>query len=208
MLSGPLESCPPISLDSKFAQPEWAAAFVNDPTGEKRKLLLIRVQDCRPDGLLAAISYIDLVDLDEDAARKKVLTAAEGERLKPSTPPNFPGKHSAPKEPRFPGALPPIWNVPHLRNPNFTGREQILNDLHAALNSGAPESWLQALTGLGGKGKTTLAREFAYRYQADYDLVWWVHADESASITMDYDQPGSSSWVCPKWILQTRPWML
>ncbi len=83
----------------------------------------------------------------------------------------------------FPGALPPIWNVPRLRNPNFTGREQMLTDLHAAMNSG---QWLQALTGLGGKGKTSLAREYAYRYRADYDLVWWVHADENASLTMDY----------------------
>jgi tetratricopeptide (TPR) repeat protein len=208
------------SLASKFVQQEWAAALVVDPTGEKRKLLLMRVQDCRPDGLLAAIGYLDLVDLDEDAAREKVLAGAGGKRLKPSTPPNFPDKLSAPKEPRFPGALPPIWNVPQMRNPNFTGREQILNDLHAALNSGAPESWLQALTGLGGKGKTTLAREFAYRHQADYDLVWWVHADESASITMDYDRlaallglpkmdsPDQTVNAVKRWLGQNRKWLL
>jgi len=59
-----------------------------------------------------------------------------------------------------------------MRNPNFTGREKILTDLHDNLNSGQRATWIQALTGLGGKGKTSLAREYAYRYKAEYDLVW------------------------------------
>ena len=210
----------PHFLASIFTKPEWSAAFVNDPTGKKRKLLLIRIQDCQPDGLLAAISYLDLVDLDEDAARKKILAAARDERLKPSSPPGFPGDRTASGGPRFPGALPPIWNVPHLRNRNFTGREPMLNGLHTALNPGQPDSWLQALSGLGGKGKTTLAREFAYRYQADYDLVWWVRAEEPASITMDYvclaaalglpktDSPDQAVNAVKGWLGQNRKWLL
>ncbi|MCX6673443.1 MAG: FxSxx-COOH system tetratricopeptide repeat protein [Methanothrix sp.] len=210
----------PNFLASMFAQQEFAAALVRDPTGEKRKLLLIRVQDCQPDGLLAAINYLDLVGLDEDAARKKILAVAGGKRLKPSSQPGFPSTHAEMQGPRFPGALPPIWNVPHLRNPNFTGREQMLNDLHAVLNSGQTASWLQALTGLGGKGKTTLAREFAYRYQADYDLIWWVRAEEPASITMDYaglaaalglpkmDSPDQVVNAVKGWLGQNRKWLL
>ena len=210
----------PNFLKSMFTKPEWAAAFVGDSTGEKRKLLLIRVQKCKPDGLLKAISYIDLVDLEKEVARKELLDGVKRKRLKPASPPGFPGTHAAQQEPRFPGALPPIWNVPHNLNPNFTGREQILNDLHAALNSGQPASWLQALTGLGGKGKTTLAREFAYRYSADYDLVWWVHADEPASITMDYERlaealglpkkeaPGQTVMAVKGWLGQNRKWLL
>ncbi|TFH49723.1 MAG: toll/interleukin-1 receptor domain-containing protein, partial [Methanothrix sp.] len=210
----------PHFLASMFTQPEWAVAFVKDPTGKNRKLLLIRVQDCQPDGLLAAISYLDLVGLDEDKARKNILAAAGGKRLKPSSPPGFPGDRTASRGPRFPGALPPIWNVPHLRNRNFTGREPMLNGLHTALYSSQPDSWLQALSGLGGKGKTTLAREYAYRYQADYDLVWWVHADEPASITMDYvglaaalglpkmDSPDQVVNAVNGWLGQNRKWLL
>ncbi len=60
-------------------------------------------------------------------------------------------------------SLPPIWNVPHQRNINFTGREQLLSDLHNALTSGKPAALTQALHGLGGVGKTQTAVEYAYR---------------------------------------------
>ncbi|MFZ2473261.1 MAG: FxSxx-COOH system tetratricopeptide repeat protein [Methanothrix sp.] len=210
----------PNFLASMFTQPEWSAAFVKDPSGESRKLLLIRVQDCLPDGLLAAINYLDLVGLDEDTARDKILAVAGGKRLKPDSPPGFPGTHVAKLGPRFPGALPPIWNIPTLRNPNFTGREKMLSDLHDALNSGLPGAGIQALTGLDGKGKTSMAREFAYRYHQDYDLIWWVRADEPATLSPDYavlakaldlsqkDSPDQVVNAVKSWLGQNQKWLL
>ena len=60
------------------------------------------------------------------------------------------GKKPAVQRPR-------IRQVPFLRNRNFTGRDELLRQLHDELTSGQPELAIQALAGLGGIGKTQLA---------------------------------------------------
>jgi len=84
----------------------------------------------------------------------------------------------------------PIFNIPHHRNPNFTGRVQLLDDLRAALtaNQIVAVTQSQAIHGLGGVGKTQLAVEYAYRYASDYDLVWWLRAEIPATLASDYAQ--------------------
>ena len=83
-------------------------------------------------------------------------------------------------------ALPPIWNIPHRRNPNFTGRESLLEMLRSARQSGQPAALTQSLSGLGGVGKTQLAAEYAYRNATAYDVVWWVRAEDAATLITDY----------------------
>lgn len=171
----------PDYLESEFTQPEWAAAFAVDPTGKSRKLVPVRVRPCELNGLLKTIVYIDLVGMEEAAARRELLEGVRQGRDAVAQV-RFPSE----KTPRFPAALPDIWNVPHLRNPNFTGREALLAELHAALTSGRPAAVTQAISGLGGVGKTQLAIEYAYRTARQYSLVWWVRAEDSATALSDY----------------------
>ena len=85
-----------------------------------------------------------------------------------------------PRAARFPGALPQIWKVP-ARNPNFTGRVPDLEKLAHALVAGTAVT-VHSVHGMGGVGKTHLATEYAHAHATDYDLVWWVAAEEPALI--------------------------
>ena len=181
----------PDYLAALYTQPEWAAAFAQDPTGEKGTLLPVRVRACELKGLLSPIVHIDLVGRDASAAKQALLAGVKRERAKPDTEPHFPaGPPAGPPanpEPRFPGSLPRIWNVPHRRNPNFTGREDELRELRAALTNSHAAA-IVPIAGLGGAGKTQLALEYAYRHTADYDTVWWLRAEDSTMLAADCAQ--------------------
>jgi tetratricopeptide (TPR) repeat protein/transcriptional regulator with XRE-family HTH domain len=88
----------------------------------------------------------------------------------------------------LPRDVPPPWNVPHLRNLYFTGRESTLIYLHETLNARGTGSLIHntAISGLGGVGKTQCAVEYIYRYGSEYRAVLWVQADSQKSLVSDF----------------------
>jgi len=85
-------------------------------------------------------------------------------------------------------SLPAIWNIPYPRNPFFLGRDAELARLHRSLQTGQATalSHPQAISGLGGIGKTQLALEYAYRYHQNYQAVLWGHAESHETLTASF----------------------
>lgn len=174
----------PDYLSSVFGGAEWQVAWSEDPTGAERKLLTARVTDCDRPGLLRGVVGFDLFGQPEATAKARLLrkvSEAIAGRAKPATKPGFPGAGRAiPRQARFPGTLPQVWNVP-ARNPNFTGRGLELAALARDLAAGSAVT-VQAVRGMGGVGKSQLANEYAYVHASDYGVVWWIASEEPAAI--------------------------
>ncbi|QBS39975.1 TIR domain-containing protein [Nocardia sp. CS682] len=79
-------------LQSRYGTMEWQAAFRTDPG----KLLPIRVADCVLEGLLATITYIDLVGVPTDEEARRILLERVRHLLagrgKPHIEPRFPNE--------------------------------------------------------------------------------------------------------------------
>ena len=178
----------PDYFESGFTRAEWAVAFAADAGPQDGKLIPVRIVDFEPPGYFKIINYIDLVGVEEGAAQERLVGAiksiVQGTRLKPDTKPAFPGGAA----PRTPAVRPPfpgtktqrefVHNLPFRPNPFFTGRDQLLMDLHDTLHrqTAAAITQPQTVHGLGGVGKTQLAVEYAWKYQTDYDAILWAGA--------------------------------
>jgi hypothetical protein len=57
----------------------------------------------------------------------------------------------------------------------------LLSALEVALGQDG-RAVVQAVTGMGGVGKTTTAIEYAYRCRNQYDIAWWIPAEDPALI--------------------------
>jgi tetratricopeptide (TPR) repeat protein len=126
---------------------------ITDSRGGYRNLIYQRVFG--PGGLLALINDVDqTVDIKHLATSS--LRAGDSE-----------GK---------------LFILPDARNQFFTGRSQILDDLHHVLASEGKV----ALSGMGGMGKTQTAVEYAYRHRGEYRAVLWAKADNEESLKAGY----------------------
>jgi len=75
------------------------------------------------------------------------------------------------------------------RNRHFTGRSELLDKLTDVLSSGEQAAVLPpALHGLGGVGKTQLVVEYVYRHLDDYELVWWIPSERTATVLASLTQ--------------------
>jgi hypothetical protein len=171
---------------ARFATDEWVARFAQRRGDPDAKLIPVRIESVDlSDGIWAPIVVPDVFDLPPDQAATLLINTVRrvvgsDEAIEPPrTPPEYPGHTTTGPPvngPRPPGSLPAVWNLAR-RNPGFTGRDAVINRLHDALQGGSRLA-VQAVHGWGGVGKTQLVLEYAYRFAGEYDLVWWIPAEQ------------------------------
>ncbi|ADB74140.1 FxSxx-COOH system tetratricopeptide repeat protein [Geodermatophilus obscurus] len=172
-----LAVCTSAYFSSTFSGAELRAAFAQQSAG---RIVPVLVEPVTLPTLYAPLIIVDLTGLDEATAAARLRARLAGGR--PVNAPPFPRTEPVPAEkPGFAGALPAVWKVPP-RNPRFTGRDGMLTELRRRLHAGEGTLVVQALYGLGGVGKTQLAIEYAHRFAADYDLIWWIDAEQPVLI--------------------------
>ncbi len=160
-------------LHSPEARSIWKTLSSAGTADLHRQLVPVRISEVRITEPFNDHPVVDLARMDAAQATAKLLWALD----RPAQPLGRSGTQA--EEPRFPGTIPPIWNVP-ARNADFTGRGVTLELLRDKLAGGGRAVVVaQALYGLGGVGKTQLALEYAHRFMADYDLVWWVPSERA-----------------------------
>lgn len=152
-------------------------ALVVPERSADRVPLVVYVADVHRLSHVPTSHTVSIAGLEAEAAATRILGLIGREGAKADV--------ELPTSPRFPGRDNSAFEVPG-RNQRFTGREDDLRKLRTQLRS-SPKVALAgsapvALQGMGGIGKSQLALEYAHRYRAAYDVVFWLDADNLSFI--------------------------
>jgi hypothetical protein len=136
---------------------EWTDAYWEQVESQHVKLAGVLYRDCRIPRLLRNKKYFDLRTNQPEGFRL-IKTWLLGQR-------------------------PPVPAVVHLpqRPPLVIGREQEIEELRHRLQETGSVAYV---SGLAGRGKTTLALEYAHRYQGDFEAVHWLPSQGRTLVQM------------------------
>jgi predicted ATPase len=167
----------PSYLASDYCAAEWQSVLADDPLNKRSRLIVLRVVECAPAGLLKALAYWDLVSVTEPELFENIVLEAVRVRQ--------PGLHSNGAAP-VAAAVAPVasTNLPS-QFTEFIGRAQVVAEIKARI----VEARLVTLLGAGGIGKTRTAVQVANDlHDGAGDGVWFV----------DLAPLGSAAYVVPE----------
>lgn len=212
--------------------------LIDDPNNKRQRLIVLRIEECAPQGFLKPIPYVDLVPLLTQP--RAFVDAVRGAASRQAPEADFTALHRrAGKQILHDKVWSPVAN--------FTGRDSELAKLEAALWNNSGRAALTdtggrlavphhaqrpdgtgatvAAQGMGGVGKSVLAQHYAWTNTARYHGVWWVRAEkpqdlhddlaELAARLMGIDPAGMESEQAARLVIdhigqtrESRPWLI
>ncbi|MDT0413345.1 MULTISPECIES: FxSxx-COOH system tetratricopeptide repeat protein [Streptomyces] len=151
--------------------PEWNTALRNVVPPHRARFAAVSVASGALPTATTALAPSELTGIGEREAERRVLLALglPTDRL--------PARVNATPGPRYPLDTPEVWGAVPRRNTRFTGRETLLNEAYHYLSEAGEGAGVLTLNGMSGVGKTQLAAEYVYRFGSEYDVVWWISAE-------------------------------
>jgi hypothetical protein len=157
----------PDYLQSDYCSAEWQSVLADDPLNRKSRLIVLRIAECVPTGLLKALAYWDLVPARDPKLFEKTVLEAVAPPGAASVQPVAPAASPARTEPAAgtsPDNLPPQLTA-------FIGRARVLAEIKVIVETAR----LVTLLGPGGLGKTRTALQVAADlHDGAGDGVWFV----------------------------------
>ncbi|MEN8650953.1 SAV_2336 N-terminal domain-related protein [Streptomyces sp. 21So2-11] len=169
-----------ISLDQHL---DWDAALgrlTPDRTQRLAAVLFGELQLSVPHALTSLLDPPDLTEVTESRAEEQLLARLGLDHRVRRTPLRGPGT-------RFPNTPPQVWEGVPERNIAFTGREELLDEVRGRFGGRSPVAQC-VLTGPAGIGKTQLAVEYAHRFSAEYDAVWWLTGTDKEALRRQFNR--------------------
>ena len=170
---------------SEYCRKEYNTALHGDPNNLERRVIVFRVEPYTPHGMLATLPYTDLTPILGDApAMRRVFRIAIGlDRAEADLRAWAEFRRHANK----------IRHHEIKPMKGFQPRPDLFRFLDDALSDGADGAavlrnsgeTMVAMRGMGGVGKTALAKQYAWARQERYQGLWWVRAQQEETLIED-----------------------
>jgi tetratricopeptide (TPR) repeat protein len=178
---------------SEYTRKEYNTALAADPLNIKERLIVLRIEDCAPSGNLRDLIYIDVVpilQMKDAKARAELLRGVVRVAIGAET------RKAEIDLAKIYRQVPQILHAEVQAVAGFAGREAELEALDKALwakggTAALTNSGSAAVSGLGGVGKSVLAKEYAWRSRERYRGVWWVRAEKRETMLDDLIELGA-----------------
>jgi tetratricopeptide (TPR) repeat protein len=175
-----------LVLTPRWMESEWTLyesihSRTDDPSGLQRRTIPILLEKCTPPKFISMLTWVDFTNRQ----REKEAWNSLFNSLQETAPVNEESSLDTSIDGSLTiGSLPPGSYLPFTRNALFTGRQAELQSLADKLLGSEFTNTVisQALTGMGGIGKTQLAVEFAYRYGYHFKGVHWLDLHEPQTL--------------------------